>query len=138
MHRTGRHATHPPAPNAKLIAAAQGGAKTFLAISNVDNAVLRSHSLGHYDVPSFRLARLAVAFPLQGLGLAGQLLLSAARRCIRASTEVGGTALLIDANNERVASWYAGFRAMRLRDAPLCLVLPLSTIARLLEETGKL
>ncbi len=134
----------------------KGGAKTFLAISNVDKAILGYYSLspasieyarvpdiarrglGRYDVPGFRLARLAVALPMQGQGLGGQLLLSAARRCIRASTEIGGTALLIDAKNERVAAWYAGYGAMPLLDAPLSLVLPLSTVARLLQDSGKL
>ncbi|MDQ2775956.1 MAG: GNAT family N-acetyltransferase [Acidobacteriota bacterium] len=134
----------------------KGGAKTFLAISDADSSILGYYSLspasveyarvpdvvrrglGRYDVPAFRLARLAVAIGMQKRGLGGQLLLSAARRCIRASTEVGGTALLTDAKNERVAAWYASYGAMPLLDAPLSLLLPLATIARLLQETGKL
>ena len=134
----------------------KGGAKTFLAISNTDNSILGYYSLspasveharvpeiarrglGRYDVPGFRLARLAVALKMQKRGLGGQLLLSAARRCIRASTEVGGTALLTDAKNERVAAWYASYGAMQLLDEPLSLLLPLAAIAKLLQETGKL
>jgi GNAT superfamily N-acetyltransferase len=134
----------------------KGGAKTFLAISAIDHSILGYYSLspasveyarvpeiarrglGRYDVPGFRLARLAVAIAAQKQGLGGQLLLSAARRCIRASAEVGGTALLIDAKNERVAAWYVSYGAMPLLDTPLSLVLPLATIARLLEGTGKL
>ena len=75
---------------------------------------------------------------MQKLGLGGQLHLSAARRCILASAEIGGTALVIDAKNERVASWYATYGAMPLLDAPLTLLLPLATISELLQQTGKL
>ncbi len=94
----------------------KGGAKTFLAISDADNSILGYYSLSPASiehVPGFRLARLAVALRMQKRGLGGQLLLSAARRCIRASTEVGGAVLLIDAKNERVAAWYATYGAMR-------------------------
>lgn len=131
-----------------------GGAKTFLAIDNGDNrTVLGFYSLspasieyartpeivrrglGHYDVPVFRLARLAVHLKVQGLG--GQLLLAAGRRCLMAAAEVGGVALLIDAKNENVAAWYAGFGATPLADAPLSLLLPLATIQTALKSSGK-
>jgi hypothetical protein len=42
------------------------------------------------------------------------------RRCLPASAEVGGVALIIDAKNERVAGWYASYGAVPL------LVLPFS------------
>lgn len=134
----------------------RGGAKTILAIATDTHAILGYYSLspasveysrvpeiakrglGRYEVSGFRLARLAVATNMQKLGLGGQLLLSAARRCILASTEIGGTALVIDAKNERVASWYASYGAVQLLDAPLTLVLPLATISSLLQKTGKL
>lgn len=54
-------------------------------------------------------------------------------RCIRVAQEVGGVALLIDAKNERVAQWYAGYGAVALLDAPLSLVLPLATAAKVRE-----
>jgi hypothetical protein len=50
---------------------------------------------------------------------------------------VGGVALLIDAKNERVAGWYAGYGAVPLADAPLSLLLPLATIEAALKSTGK-
>ena len=46
--------------------------------------------------------------------------------------------MLIDAKNESVAGWYAGYGALRLLDAPLTLLLPLATIKAALEATGKL
>jgi GNAT superfamily N-acetyltransferase len=134
-----------------------GGAKTFLAIDDADKkTILGFYSLSpasieyartpdivrrgpaRYDVPAFRLARLAVDRKMQGQGLGGQLLLAAGRRCLLASAEVGGVALLIDARNDRVAGWYAGYGAVPLADAPLTLLLPLSTIAAALKASGKL
>jgi GNAT superfamily N-acetyltransferase len=133
-----------------------GGAKTFLAIDDVERkTVLGFYSLSpasieyartpevvrrglaRYDVPGFRLARLAVDRRLQGQGLGGQLLLAAGRRCLLASAEVGGVALLIDAKNVRAARWYASYGAIPLADAPLTLLLPLTTIEAALNTAGK-
>ncbi len=125
-----------------------GGAKTFLAIDDRDNKTILGfyslsaaavgyartpeivrHGLARHDVPCFRLARLAVDRRFQGQGLGGQLLLAAGRRCLLAAAEVGGVALLIDAKNERVATWYSSYGAVPLNDSPNTLLLPLSTIA---------
>jgi hypothetical protein len=46
-------------------------------------------------------------------------------------------AAIIDAKNEKVAGWYAGFGAVPLLDAPLSLLLPLGTIAAALKTAGK-
>jgi len=135
----------------------RGGAKTFLAIDDVDRtAILGFYSLSpasvayartpeiirrglaRHDVPGFRLARLAVDRRVQGQGLGGQLLLAAGRRCLRASAEVGGIALVIDAKNDRAAAWYASYGAVPLLDAPLTLLLPLATIEAALKQAGKL
>lgn len=124
-----------------------GGAKTFLAVEDADTtAILGFYSLSpasieyartpeivrrglaRHDVPAFRLARLAVDRRVQGLGLGGQLLLAAGRRCLLVSAEVGGVALLIDAKDERAATWYVGYGAVPVLDAPLSLLLPLKTI----------
>lgn len=135
----------------------RGGAKTFIA-SPVDDAsrVLGSYSLSpasidyartpalakkglaRYDVPVFRLGRLAVDRTMQGKGLGGQLLLAAGRRCIHAAALVGGVALLIDAKSDRVTAWYAAYGALSLLDAPRSLVLPLDTIAAALKAAGRL
>ena len=88
-----------------------------------------SKGLGRYDVPVFRLGRLAVDRAMQGRGLGGALLLRAAERCMRVAQEVGGVALLIDAKNEQAAQWYAGYGALPLLDTPLSLVLPFTIVA---------
>ena len=133
-----------------------GGAKTFLAIDDADNKTILGfyslspasiayartpeivrRGLARHDVPGFRLARLAVDRRVQGQGLGGQLLLTAGRRCLRAAAEVGGIALVIDAKNDRVAAWYASYGAVPLLDAPLTLLLPLTTIEAALKHAGK-
>jgi ribosomal protein S18 acetylase RimI-like enzyme len=136
-----------------------GGAKTFLAIDNSDNSdnktILGFYSLSpasvayartpeivtrglaRHEVPAFRLTRLAVDRRVQRQGLGGQLLLASGRRCLLASAEVGGVALLIDARNERAARWYAGFDAVPLLDAPLSMLLPLKTIETALQASSK-
>lgn len=123
-----------------------GSAKTFLAIADADKErILGFYSiapaslafadtpevmrrgLGRHEVPGFRLARIATDVSVQGQGLGGQLLTAAARRCLRAATQVGGVILLIDAKNERAARWYASYGAVPLPDKPLKLVMPLAT-----------
>ncbi len=133
-----------------------GGSKTFLAIDDTDNKTILGfyslspalvayartpeiirRGLARYDVPGFRLARLAVDRLVQGQGLGGQLLLAAGKRCLRASVEVGGVLLVIDAKDEKVAGRYARYGAMPLPDAPLSLLLPLATIKAALKAAGK-
>jgi hypothetical protein len=85
-------------------------------------------------VPVFRLGRLAVSVAAQGQGLGGDLLLAAGERALAVSWEVGGVALAIDAKDDRAATWYERFGALRLLDDPLKLVLPLETIAAALKR----
>lgn len=125
-----------------------GGAKSFVAVLPVEPArVLGYYSispgaieftrvptaltrkLGRYEVPVFRLGRLAVSVSLQGRGLGGDLLLAAGVRALSVAAQVGGVALAIDAKNDRVAKWYERFGALRLLDDPFELVLPLATVA---------
>ncbi len=132
-----------------------GGSKTFLAIDDAGGKTILGfyslspaaveyartpetirRGLARHDVPGFRLARLAVDRRSQGQGIGGQLLLAAGRRCLLASAEVGGVVLVIDAKNESVAGWYAGYGAVPLLDAPLSLLLPLATIEAVLKKAG--
>jgi GNAT superfamily N-acetyltransferase len=133
-----------------------GAAKTFVAVADADNRTILGfysvspasveyartpetlrRGLARHAVPVFRLARLAVDRRVHRQGLGGQLLLAAGRRCLRAAAEVGGTALLIDAKNGRVAGWYVSYGAAPLADAPLSLLLPLATIEAALKAAGK-
>lgn len=93
--------------------------------------------LGRYDVPVFRLGRLAVDRSIQGRGLGGDLLLAAGERALAVAAEVGGVALAIDAKDDNAARWYERFGALPLLDDPLKLVLPLSVIADAIKAAGK-
>ena len=133
-----------------------GGAKTFVAVSAVaPPRVLGFYSispgaiafarvpatltkkLGRYDVPVFRLGRLAVDRSVQGQGLGGDLLLAAGERALAVAAAVGGVALAIDAKDERAKKWYARFGALALLDDPLKLILPLGVIAAAIATAGK-
>lgn len=126
-----------------------GGAKTFVAVSpGAPKTILGYYSLcpaslsyasmpetlkrglGPYEVPVFRLGRLAVDRPVQGMGIGGQLLAAAGMRCQHVASQVGGVAMLIDAKSEQAAAWYAGFGGVPLADAPLSLVLPLAVFLK--------
>lgn len=133
-----------------------GGAKTFVGVRPMEPARIlgfysispgavaftrvpedMARKLGRYDVPVFRLGRLAVALSEQGRGLGGDLLLAAGERALAVAREVGGVALTIDAKNEQAARWYRRFGALALLDDPLRLVVPLATIADALARAGK-
>ena len=128
-----------------------GGAKTFVAVYSAEGArVLGFYTispgaiafadvpesltrrLGRYEVPVFRLGRLAVDRSVQGRGLGGDLLLAAGARALAVAAEVGGVALAIDAQDRNAARWYQRFGAVPLLDDPLKLILPLAVIGRAL------
>ncbi|MFZ3180845.1 MAG: GNAT family N-acetyltransferase [Methylocystis silviterrae] len=93
-----------------------------------------TRGLGRYEIPVYRLGRLAVDRSVQGRGLGGRLLLRAAERCMTVAREVGGVALLIDAKSDGAAKWYESYGALRLLDAPLSLVLPFSVVEKALKQ----
>jgi GNAT superfamily N-acetyltransferase len=124
-----------------------GGAKTFVAVTPGTVATILGYytispgaiafaktpasvtkKLGRYEVPVFRLGRLAVSLAAQRRGLGGDLLLAAGERALAVANEVGGVALAIDAKDEAAARWYERFGALRLLDDALKLILPLDTI----------
>lgn len=124
-----------------------GGAKTFVAVPpDAPTRVLGYYSitpgaisfrqvperltaeLGQYDVPVFRLARLAVDRLVQGQGLGADLLLAAGERALAVAAQVGGVALAIDAKDDDAVRWYERFGALALLDDPRRLILPLRTV----------
>ena len=133
-----------------------GGAKTFVAVSPAGRTrVLGVYSIssgsiefarvpadltrkrGRYDVPVFRLGRLAVDRSMQGQGVGGDLLLAGGERALAVASQVGGVALAIDAKDDKAARWYERFGALPLLDDPLKLILPLSVVAGAIRTAGK-
>ena len=64
------------------------------------------------------------------------MLIAAAERCIRASAEMGGAALMIDAKDEKGAAWYKLYGAVSLNDMPLSLLLPYSLFKKALAKAA--
>jgi GNAT superfamily N-acetyltransferase len=133
-----------------------GGAKTFVAVAPDEPArILGFYSispgsvafarvpakltkkLGRYEVPVFRLGRLAVDVSVQGQGLGADLLLAAGERALAVAAQVGGVALAIDAKDERAARWYERFGASALLDDPCKLILPLESIVGAIGNAAK-
>jgi len=133
-----------------------GGARTFVAVPSAEpGRVLGFYSispgaiefarvpakltkkLGRYEVPVFRLGRLAVDRSMQGQGLGGDLLFNAGARALAVAAEVGGVALALDAKDAQAARWVERFGALRLSDDPLKLILPLSVVAEAIRLSGR-
>jgi len=131
----------------------RGGAKCFVAVplenparilgfytlspASIEFAsapAIVARGLGRYEIPVYRLGRLAVDRSVQGRGLGGRLLLRAAERCILVAQQAGGVALRIDAKDDRAAQWYESYGAVCLNDAPLSLVLPFAVAAKALKK----
>ncbi len=130
-----------------------GASKTYVAVDEADGVTILGFytlspaqvdfhrvpemarkGMGRHDVGGFRLGRLGIDKKCQGRGLGGQLLVAAAERCIRASAEVGGTAMMIDAKDERGAAWYKLYGAVSLNDAPLSLLMPYALFRKALAQ----
>jgi GNAT superfamily N-acetyltransferase len=94
--------------------------------------------LARHEVPGFLLTRIASDKSVAGQGLGGQLLVAAARRCLRLVAEGGGVLLIIDAKNARAAEWYASYGAQSLPGKPLRLMIHLKTFAADLRTHGHL
>src|ERR1700682_3810490 len=127
----------------------KGLAVTFVAI---DPVVDPSHILGCYVISSFLiegldipetlrksrrlpshyvgatlLGRLAVDRTAQGRGVGTRLVADALKRAHLVSADVGSTAVVVDAIDERAAAFYAQFGFMRMRNDDLRLVLTMDT-----------
>jgi ribosomal protein S18 acetylase RimI-like enzyme len=81
-------------------------------------------------LPGAKLARLAVDTASQGKGYGELLLADAIKRIVATTEESGGiTGFFVDAKNEQVKKFYLRFGFISLKDDPLKLFLPLSTLA---------
>lgn len=83
-------------------------------------------------IPIVLLGRLGVASHAQGNGIGGILLVDALRRIVRVASEVGISAILVDAKDKKAASFYEHFGFQALPDSPQRLVLTMKTATMLL------
>jgi len=84
------------------------------------------------NLPAILLGRFAVDSRYQGQRFAQRLLMDALLRAREAATQVAAVAVIVDAKDEAVASFYERYGFARLRDLPLRLFLPMATIHGLL------
>lgn len=84
--------------------------------------------LPRYPVPILRVGRLAVDKRFQGQGVGRDLLAFALRLALDFSERVGLYAVVVDAKDERAATFYRRLGFCPTLDDGLCLYLPLSVL----------
>jgi ribosomal protein S18 acetylase RimI-like enzyme len=80
-------------------------------------------------VPAVRMGRLAVAGQFKAQGLGGALLADALHRA--AVSDIAAYAMLVDAKDDKAASFYQHHGFIPLPDSPLTLFLPLATLVKM-------
>lgn len=78
-------------------------------------------------VPAYLLARLALDKTLHGQGLGGELLHDALTLLARAAGHAAGRLIVVDAIDEKAATFYRHHDFIPARDNPLELVMKIST-----------
>lgn len=103
---------------------------TALAPGDVPEAA-RKHIARYPLVSATLIGRLAVAEGRQGQKLGAVLLADALRRALASAGTVGSSMIVVDALDERAASFYEAHGFIRL-PASLRLVLPMRSVERLI------
>lgn len=85
-------------------------------------------------IPIVLIGRLAVTTQAQGQGIGGILLVDALKRTVRVSSEVGISAILVDAKDQKAAEFYQHYGFLALPDLANHLVLPIKTAVDLFAE----
>jgi GNAT superfamily N-acetyltransferase len=91
----------------------------------------RKHIPSYPLVSATLIGRLAVAAVHQGRGLGALLLADAVQRAYVTASSIGSSMLIVDAIDERAATFYEANGFVRLPDS-LRLILPISAIGKLL------
>lgn len=85
----------------------------------------------HPNLPATLLGRLAVDVRYQKQGIGEMALISALRRSLNQSHEIGRIAVVVDAKDERARSFYERYDFLRFADHPFRLYLLMATIVQL-------
>jgi predicted GNAT family N-acyltransferase len=105
-------------------------ASASVLLTDLPDAVVKK--LPRYpSVPAVRMGRLAVHKLYKGKGLGAALLADALHRAVAA--EIAAYALVVDAQDEDAASFYAHHGFMALPDQPLFMFMPLATVKGLMK-----
>lgn len=130
----------------------KGLSRTFVAVTEEDRTII----LGYYTIsivqieagalpdrsarryklprdrglPAILLARLAVSQQHQRQGIGSFLVADALARCVRATSEVGGVAIVVDALEESVVEWYETLGFVRFAPTSLRMFFLLSRLLK--------
>jgi ribosomal protein S18 acetylase RimI-like enzyme len=85
-------------------------------------------------VPATLIGRLAVSGEFRGRGLGELLLMDALNRCLKGSKHVASAAVIVDAIDDRAASFYKKYGFIDLPKIPKRLFLPMATVEKLFRE----
>lgn len=125
-------------------------ATVFVLIDQPDSNVLAYYTLSAYSIelaeldhalakglpkypllPATLLGRLAVDVNYQGKGLGEVVLVDALKRSLAATAQVASLAVVVDAWDERAASFYHKYGFQEFKQHPLKLYLPMQSVAQL-------
>lgn len=89
--------------------------------------------VGYRDVPFLLLGRLAMDKDFQGQGYGDTLIFHAFKTTLEAAEKVGILGMVVDAKDEKAATFYEGFGFKRLRGSTNRLALALSAMDALVK-----
>lgn len=90
-----------------------------------------------YPIPVMLIGKLAIDKSFQKMGLGKKLLKHAFESAITTSDKIGVYAIRVDALHEKAKEYYKKYGFLELQDAPLTLILPLSTIKKAIQIKEK-
>lgn len=99
-----------------------------------DNLPNNINLASYKDLPFLLLGRLAVDINYQGQGYGDTLMYHAFKITLNIAKDIGILGIVVDAKNSNAISFYEGFGFIKLQKIQNRLVLPLSTIAKLVEK----
>ncbi len=102
-------------------------------VSALPPDVIKKYKLPTHQLPVVRLARLAVDSRFQGQGLGQILLIDAMVKVNRVAELSGCMGLIVDAKDDRAASFYLAFGFRQAPENGLLLFMPLPEIQELLQ-----
>lgn len=94
--------------------------------------VARMMKLPELELPASLVARLAVSESVKGRGVGSLMLMDAMARCARVAGEIGGVAIVVDALEESVVTFYERVGFKRFEPDALKMFIPMATVREML------
>jgi GNAT superfamily N-acetyltransferase len=96
------------------------------------DTILRKLKLPKHELPASLVARLAVSESVKGQGVGSLMLIDAMARCARVAGEIGGVAIVVDAYEEGVTSFYEAVGFTRFEPGSLKMFILMATVREML------